>query len=91
MTNSKRSRSVYCLQVTKVVNQDDFEAGKVTLAASVAAASGKGVAIQASASTDATLPQTPAMAVIIAVTAGQPSSIRAAGTAVQFEVKAVNT
>lgn len=73
-----------------MVNQIDFEAGKVTLAA-VAAASGKGVAIQGRASTNATLPQTPAMSVSIAVAAGQPTSIKTAGTAVQFEVRAVNT
>lgn len=75
-------RAPGCMQVTKAVVQDDYEAGSVSLAAVVKAVSGASrgsVVVSGDASSSTVLAKQPSMAVTIAVDAGQSSLISAAG------------
>lgn len=70
------------MQVTKLVVQDNFEAGQVSLAAVVSAVSGAGsgsLAVNGNASTSTMLVQQAGVVVTITPEAGQPSQLNTAG------------
>lgn len=82
-----------CLQVSKAVMQDDYEAGAVTLAAVVQAVSGPSrgsVAVSGNVSSTTVLAQQPSMVVTIAVDAGQSTMISVAGKCILCQHDAGN-